>query len=190
MLKAKQARFCEEYVIDKNATAAAKRAEYSEKTAYSQGQRLLKKVEVQQRIASLLEAATKRAELTLDAVVAEYRKVAFSNVADLYDNEGHLQEIHKLPRDVAAAISSVEVDVKNSLDGGESSIVKIKKHDKIRALEALGKHLGMFPNRVELTGKEGGAIEITDVSNRELALKLALALQHGLNDTSDKENPQ
>ncbi len=53
MLSLKQKRFCEEYVIFGNATEAAKKAGYSEKTAYSQGQRLLKNVETQKYIAEL-----------------------------------------------------------------------------------------------------------------------------------------
>ena len=67
-LTAKQARFSEEFMVDMNATAAAKRAGYSEKTAYSQGQRLLKKAEVAARIAELQAESAKRLEVTADDV--------------------------------------------------------------------------------------------------------------------------
>ena len=59
-LTAKQARFTEEYLVDLNATQAAKRAGYSEKTAGSQGQRLLKNVEVAAAIAEAMSERSKR----------------------------------------------------------------------------------------------------------------------------------
>ncbi len=66
----KQKRFIEEYAVDLNATQAAIRAGYAKKTAYSQGQRLLKKVEVEAAIQATLVEVSRRVEVTVDDVVA------------------------------------------------------------------------------------------------------------------------
>ena len=66
----KQKRFIEEYAVDLNATQAAIRAGYAKKTAYSQGQRLLKKVEIETAIQATLVEVSKRVEVTVDDVVA------------------------------------------------------------------------------------------------------------------------
>ena len=66
----KQKRFIEEYAVDLNATQAAVRAGYAKKTAYSQGQRLLKNVEVEAAIQATLVEVSKRVEVTVDDVVA------------------------------------------------------------------------------------------------------------------------
>ena len=81
-LTPKQERFCEEYLIDLNATQAAIRAGYSEKTAYSAGQRLLRNVEIQNRIAELKAERSKRTEITQDRVVKELAAMAFANVTE------------------------------------------------------------------------------------------------------------
>ena len=83
-LTAKQQAFVNEYCIDKNATKAAEKAGYSEKTAYSQGQRLLKKVEIRQAIDAKFQKATDKCDITLDRVVKRYAEFAFANV-DLAD---------------------------------------------------------------------------------------------------------
>jgi len=68
-LTRKRRRFCEEYVVDLNATAAAKRAGYSERTAEVQGCRLLKNVQVASYVAELQTDAAKRNEVSVDKVI-------------------------------------------------------------------------------------------------------------------------
>lgn len=82
-LNAKQARFVEEYLVDLNASAAARRAGYSEDTAGSQGFDLLKKPEIQAAIASAQEARSKRTEITQDMVLAEFWAIATANPNEL-----------------------------------------------------------------------------------------------------------
>ena len=79
----RQERFCQEYIIDHNATEAAKRAGYSPKTAYSIGQRLLKNVEVKERIDKLLSPSMEKAAVTADRVVGELAQIAFADVTKL-----------------------------------------------------------------------------------------------------------
>ncbi len=76
-LTPKQQRFCQEYGIDLNATAAARRAGYSEKTAEQQGSRLFRNVQVKARIAELQDEVAERNKLSVDGVV--------SKLADLRD---------------------------------------------------------------------------------------------------------
>ena len=78
MLSPKQTLFVENYLVSSNATDAAKKAGYSEKTAYSQGQRLLKKVEVQERIGKRLEQAI----ITADEILQDVKSIAKSAEKD------------------------------------------------------------------------------------------------------------
>ena len=73
----KQKRFCKEYAIDFNATQSAIRAGYSKKTAYSQGQRLLKKVEIKNSIRKLENKHTEEVEITVEDILRELKKIAF-----------------------------------------------------------------------------------------------------------------
>lgn len=108
----RQARFCEEYLIDLNATQAAIRAGYSEKTANEQGARLLANVSVQEKIAELKAERAKRTEITQDSVIQELAAVARAEVKG------------------------------------------VRAVDKLKALELLGKHLGMFVERYEVNAAE------------------------------------
>ena len=81
-LNDRQKLFCREYIIDLNATQAAIRAGYSEKTAYSQGQRLLKNVEIKASIDELKSTRSETAEITAQMVVDALACIAFSNYAE------------------------------------------------------------------------------------------------------------
>ena len=113
----KQRRFCEEYLKNPNATEAAKSAGYSEKTAYSQGQRLLKNVEVAKALQISRKKAEKRTEVTIDWVVTRLKEnVERSMQAEpVYDAEGEPTGEYRYNGNVAN-----------------------------KALELLGKYLGMF----------------------------------------------
>lgn len=106
-LNDRQKRFCEEYLIDRNATQAAIRAGYSEKTAHSIGNENLKKPEIEKYITELKEKQSKRTEITADKVLRELGMMAFSEVET------------------------------------------ITSKDKIKALELIGKHLGMFESKID-----------------------------------------
>ena len=87
-LTPKQERFVQEYLVDLNATAAAKRAGYNEKTAYSMGQRLLKKVEIQNSIQEAQRSLQDRTEVTQERIIAETAKLAFFDARKLFDKTG------------------------------------------------------------------------------------------------------
>lgn len=164
----KQATFVREYLIDMNATQAAIRAGFSEKTAYSQGQRLLKNVEVAAAIQSAMDKRAARTEITQDMVLNELAKIGFADMRKLLRWTGNRPQMDE---DRAEETGAVEISVANfvqlfdsdeldeNIVGAISEIsqtkegaLKVKLHDKQAALVNIGKHLGMFKERVEIDG--------------------------------------
>ena len=143
----KQKRFIEEYLIDLNATQAAIRAGYSPDTAKSIGSENLTKPDIQARIAKTMAERSRRTGVNADRVVMELAKIAFVNASDVIDAETATLKPDAAPEDTAA-IQSVKVKTFGE-DGLER---EIKMADKLKALELLGKHLGMFKDKVELSG--------------------------------------
>lgn len=165
-LTAKQQRFCDEYLIDLNATQAAIRAGYSEKTAQMQSSRLLSNVMVQHYLQKRKQERVERTEITQDMVLYELANIAFSNAADyaavvekdamtevegnmipVLDAEGKPVKYRTvepvLTKDLTEQQKRALAVIKKGRDGFE-----IKPHDKVRALELLGKHLGMWEEKV------------------------------------------
>lgn len=141
-LTPKQELFVEEYLIDLNATNAAKRAGYAEKTSYSIGQRLLKHVEVQNAINAAQRRRSIRTEINQDAVIKEIAKIAFGDpraVMSWGPGGVKLKDSKEISEDAAALVAEVSETTTES--GGS---LRLKTNDKLRALELLGKHLGMF----------------------------------------------
>lgn len=160
----KQEAFCKEYLIDFNATQAAIRAGYSEKTAYNAGWQNVKKCEIQERLTELKNKRAERVEITQDRVLEELAYIAFFDIRKLFDDEGNLIPISKLDEQTARAIAAVDVseqaatkDLNLNLTKGEietasvrNYLKKIKALDKKAALELLGKHLGMFTDVIRI----------------------------------------
>lgn len=171
-LTERQRRFCDEYLIDLNATKAAIRAEYSEKTAYSMGQRLLKNVEVKKYIDELIEARQRRTEITQDRVLRELAIIAFSNAADyaavvereafleaedgekikLLDEDGNPVMYRTVEPVLTADLTEDQKRALSVIKKGRDGF-EVKPYDKVRALELLGKHLGMFTDKVTVDGE-------------------------------------
>lgn len=154
-INGKQQRFVEEYLIDLNATQAAIRAGYSEKTAGQQGFELLKKPEIQTAISEAQKARSERTEITQDMVLRELAKVGFSDLRNVFTAAGAIIDVQDWDDSTAGAISSLEVvrrnDGSKDEDGNHNVeyVHKIKVWDKVSALEKMGKHLGMFGNEGE-----------------------------------------
>ena len=168
-LTPKQARFVQEYLIDLNATQAAIRAGYSEDTARSQGQRLLTNVDIASAAEAALANREKRTEITADRVLKELARIGLSDLRNVFTEAGHLKHPGSWDDATAAAIASVKVVTRPSGgvddDGNKEveHIHEIKMWDKNSALEKIAKHLGMFVDRHEITGKDGGPIEVTKI---------------------------
>ena len=154
-LTPKQQRFVEEYLIDLNATQAAIRSGYSEKTAKEIGSENLTKPNIQAAIQEAQNKRTERTEITQDMVLQELAKIGFSNMLDYMTitNGGDLvPDFSALTKDQAAAIS--EVTIEQYLEGrGEDAQevkkIKCKLSDKRAALVDMGRHLGMFKDKIE-----------------------------------------
>ena len=143
----KQRKFVSEYLVDLNATQAAIRAGFSQKTARAQGQRLLTNVDIANAIAAAQAKREKRTEITQDRVVQELARIAFGNSRSVMSwGPGGLvlRNSNDLNEDEAALVS--EVRETTTKDGGSMAL---KTHDKLKALELLGKHLGMFEKKSE-----------------------------------------
>lgn len=159
-LTQRQARFVDEYLVDLNATQAAIRAGYSQKTAASIGEENLRKPEIQAAIQAAMKSRQERTELTQDMVVKELARIAFGDprkVMSWGPGGVKLRDSETLPGEDATIVAEVSESV--TAAGGT---LKLKTHDKVGALKMLGEHLGMFKQRVELTGKDGGPIQSQD----------------------------
>lgn len=160
-LSAKVRRFVDEYLIDLNATQAAIRSGYSPAAAHNQGSRLTGRPDVQAAISAAQATRSRRTEITADRVVEELARVAFFDLRRVFRPNGTLIPVAELPEDVSAALVSVDLATVAKGEGAVEHIAKIKTADKLRALEALARHLGMFRDRVEVSGPEGGPIQTT-----------------------------
>lgn len=215
----RQRRFVEEYLVDLNATQAAIRAGYSKRTAASQGERLLRHVEVAAAVRAAQDARSKRTEVTQDRIVRELWGMAMADTNELVEHrrcccrfcwgdghryqrtpnemrlemaahleaaaqadadgadsdppppfdreggdgfnatrppnpacpecfgEGHGQPVFLDSRTASPGARALYAGMKITKDGME-----MKLHDKSRALELLGRHLGMFTDKLEVSG--------------------------------------
>ena len=146
-LNERQRRFAEEYGVDRNATQAAVRAGYSPRTAYSQGQRLLKNVEVSALVDSFEEERTERTRVTADKVIRELARLAFSDMRSYvkWGEDGLTDKSSdELSADDAAAVTHVKFT-----PGRHGKTVEIKLGHKDSALKALAEHVGAVDAAVE-----------------------------------------
>lgn len=146
-LTEKQQRFVDEYLIDLNATQAAIRAGYSVKTANEQGSQNLAKLNIQQAIAEQMAERSKRTGINQDRVVLELAKIALVKMTDIVDSQGRIKS-DASPDDLAC-IESVKYKESES-DTGSSIEREVKIASKLKALELLGKHLGMWNDKLDV----------------------------------------
>lgn len=160
-LTPKQAAFCQEYLLDIDASAAAVRAGYSSVRGGKQAAyELMQKPHIRAEIQRLMDSRSRRLDITADRVLQEIAAMGFVNMQDLYDAEGNLRSLADLPREVAAALQEVHED--------ESGRRRVKLADKKGSLELLGKHLKLFREQVSVSNPDGsplfGGVRVTFVS--------------------------
>jgi phage terminase small subunit len=164
-LTKKQKLFCEYYIENWNATDAAKRAGYSKKTSYSIGQENLNKPEIQSYINNIQKDLEKIAGVSRLKVLNEFQKIAFSSVSHLHNSWIELKEFKELTEDQKACISEIVTQSKKVNIGNDNDsditidYVKIKLHDKQKALENINKMLGY-----------NGAEKIEQINKTDLTL--------------------
>lgn len=156
-LTKKQQVFVAEYLTDMNATRSAIAAGYSENSAGEQGSRLLTKAKVSEEIAKKTQERCEKLNITADRVLAEIAKLAFLDPRKFYDDKGNLREVTELDDETAACLAGVEVFEEFEGRGADRERIgqtkKIKFADKGINLERLGKHLKLFTEKIEHTGK-------------------------------------
>lgn len=153
-LTPKQDRFCQEYLIDLNATQAAIRVGYAEKSARITACKMLTNTNIEERIQQLKKQREKRTEITQDMVLQELKILAFSDFRDYGEiikelgiDRLKLKTFKDIKGEATRAIKSISEKI--SKDGVNLSF---KLHGKTHAIELLGKHLGMFIDKVEHSG--------------------------------------
>ena len=143
----KQKKFVEEYLIDLNATQSAIRAGYSPKTANEQGARLLANVSIQEAISKAMAERSRRTGINQDRIVQELARIAFVKITDVVDPDGEINT--NASDDDLACIESYKVEDSDSVNGS-SSKREVKLASKIKALELLWKHVGMWNDKIQV----------------------------------------
>ena len=148
----KQRRFAAEYSVDFNATQAAIRAGYKATNADVTGPRLLGNVGIQELVRAKSAKVEAKLEVTKEFVLGELLTIAKLDLGDAYDASGNLKPVHEIPDHVRRAMAGLETDEIWAGKGEDRVLVgitkKVKFLDKIRALEALGRHLKLFTDKV------------------------------------------
>lgn len=138
----KQRRFVDEYLVDLNATQAAIRAGYSQKTARQIGDENLSKPDIAEAVQEAQVTRAKRTEVTQDEVINDLRELR-----DICMGRKPIRITEVIKNAQAGTAESVEVDV-NAFEPTAAN----------KALELLGKHIGMFKEKLEHSGPDGGPI--------------------------------
>lgn len=141
---AKRERFCQELLVDDNATQAYIRSGYSPNGASQSAEKLLRNAEVAARVAELRAERSKKATTSAEWVVSELEKIARADVRRFFNDDGTLKAIHELDDDEAAALSAFEV---TAIGDTAATVNKFKRWDRPKVLELLGKHHGLWPNK-------------------------------------------
>ena len=143
----KQRRFVDEYLIDLNGTQAAIRAGYSAKPANEQASRMLANVSIQQAVSEAMAERSKRTGVNQDRIVLELARIAFLKMTDVVDSEGRIKE--NASEDDLACIESIKYKHSDT-ETGSSTEREVKTASKLKAMELLGKHLGMWNDRLDV----------------------------------------
>ena len=149
-LTAKQKRFIEEYLIDLNATQAAIRAGYSPQSAKEIGYENLTKPHIRARVDKAMAKRSKRIGINAERILIELARIGLLN-PDNVVNFGSATVKTESSEDDLAAIASIKVKT-IPMEDGDMVEREVRFHDKIKALELAGKHLGMFKDKVEVSG--------------------------------------
>lgn len=150
---------------------------YSKKTIHKwlRIEHVQKALELQQQI------AIDELDITNRRILREYSRIAFSSPKALFKEDGTLKAMHELDDDTAASVQSINFE-EISADGRTiGRIAKFRQHEKRAALEALANFTKVVVPRIEVTGKNGGAIETkAEHSDKDIARRVAFLLSKGL----------
>ncbi|HBO5585589.1 TPA: terminase small subunit [Pseudomonas aeruginosa] len=167
----KQRRFVEEYLVDLNATQAAIRAGYSERRASEIGSQSLRKPEVAAAIQEAMQARASRTEIDADYVLRRMVEIDQMDVLDILSDSMELKPVSQWPRVWRQYLSGFDLAEMFEGRGDDRAIVgvlkKIKWPDKVKNLELLGRHFGMFTDNLAVGGKGGGPIPVVSIQTND-----------------------
>lgn len=170
-LTAKQKRFVEEYLIDLNATQAAIRAGYSPRSAKQYADAMLAKPHIAAAVAAAKAARSERTEVTVDYVLQRMVEIDQMDVLDIMNDDMSLKAVSQWPKVWRQYLSGFDLSELFEGRSDEREMVgilkKIRWPDKVKNLELLGKHVGMFKDRVEHSGVNGGPVQMVSLSKEE-----------------------
>ena len=149
-MKPKVKAFCEEYVVDFNGAAAAERAGYRKLRARITASELLCRPEAITYIKELTEQRKERTELDGDRIIKELEAIAYARATDFVKVKDVMIGEGRTSRKVRVAYIELTSDVEEEKQKAISEIrqtkegIALKVHDKVKALELLGRHAGIF----------------------------------------------
>lgn len=156
--------FCDEYLIDLNVTQAAMRVGYSKFYSMNKAYKLLDNPEIKKYIDKRIKDREKRTEITQDIVLEELRRIALAKPTDFFKVEdmGQYKRVNIIPTsDIPDDKIGAIAGIKQGANG-----IEVKLHDRLKALELIGRHLGMFKDKLEVTdGNEKVTVNIDDMLN-------------------------
>lgn len=176
-LTAKQRAFVREYLVDLNGTQAAIRAGYSANSADVEASRLLANAKVKFAVDTAMKNRADRTDITADRVLKELAKIGFADIRKAIKWQGTLVTeednpdggdtltIKNVVTNNVQLVSSDDIDDETAaaiseISQNQGGGIKLKLHDKRAALVDIGKHLGMFVDKHEHTGKDGGPVQV------------------------------
>lgn len=154
-----QSRFADEYIVDLNATAAYKRAGYKAKgnAAEVNAARMLRNAQVQAAIQERMQARQVRTNVDADYVVKRLIEIDQMDVLDIMDDKMQLKPVSQWPRVWRQYLSGFDLAEMFEGRGDEREMVgilkKIKWPDKVKNLELLGRHFGIFNDKLDVSGQ-------------------------------------
>jgi len=155
-LDAKEKAFIEAYLVDFNATNAAREAGYSDSIASQIGYRMLRKDHIKAAIKRKNDKKLKKFQITKEKILYHYSRIAFGSLKEVCDWTS--TDVYFIPQadlqdDADLLISEISAtETTHTTRDGETSTTakrKIKMHDKLKALEVCAKHLGMFNDKLQ-----------------------------------------
>lgn len=165
-LNKNQKAFCRAYMKNgKNGLQAYMKVyKCKEETAKVNASKLLTNTNIQKYISELENEIKEKDLITIEEIIKELKAIAFFNIKNLYNDVGELKEVYELDDEVAKAINSIKVQqragaMKLTLNATDEApvehldewIKEIKTNDKLKALELLGKYIGMFNDKQNIT---------------------------------------
>ena len=175
-LNDRQQAFVREYLVDLNASAAYRRAGYTSGNSDVNGPRLLGNAGVQAAVQEAYQKRAAKVELTAEQVLREIKVAAFLDPLELFTADGTLKPLNEMPEHARRAIAGLEVEELYEGHGKNRKwigyVKKVKLVSKEGTLTLAGRHLGMFTDTTELTGKDGA-----DLFSPDQILRMAAEIQ-------------